>query len=602
MTKRTRSICWDYFKKEEEYAVCLVGSCTAKVKHSGNTSNLMKHLHSCHIEEHKKCLEEQEKNKKKVSTSTSTQITLAESLSSTRKYPKDSAKCKKLDNALVEMITTDMQPLSIVQDSGFKKYTSILDPRYELPSRRTITRTMLPKKYTDIKQMLQEKLKKLTSIALTTDIWSSRQGLSYCCLTAHAIADNWTLESYVLETFNFNTEHTGLHISTELSRIVNDWGSPEISCCVTDNASNMNCGIELTGWNHLPCFAHTLNLVQDSLGAEPGLSVIKEKCKAIVAHFHRSTKSSEKLRSTQQQLNMPELKLIQDVVTRWNSTYLMFERILSQHEAVTTTLCLSGKAAMCLSTEEKESISEALVLLKPFLQATEEISGDKYISISIIIPLTKMLLKATSNGPNVPLRPLLVQELMRRFSQVEQRYTMAVSTLLDPRFKKLAFADSAAVDQAIRRLKSEVIELMSAVPANEELTSDDGTHGSTQLASGPPPTEDSLWASFDRKVCQATSHRTDSTDSFIEVKRYFEAKVIARKDDPLLWWKENGHQFPHVTKIAKQYLAIPGSSVPSERLFSKAGELISQRRSQLKPKNVDMILFLNKNLPLFINV
>ena len=48
--------------------------------------------------------------------------------------------------------------------------------------------------------------------------------------------------------------------------------------------------------------------------------------------------------------------------------------------------------------------------------------------------------------------------------------------------------------------------------------------------------------------------------------------------------------------LAKKYLAIPGSSVPSERLFSKAGELISENRSQLKPKNVDTILFLNKNL------
>uniref|UniRef100_A0A1X7VRY8 Uncharacterized protein n=1 Tax=Amphimedon queenslandica TaxID=400682 RepID=A0A1X7VRY8_AMPQE len=105
--------------------------------------------------------------------------------------------------------------------------------------------------------MLHQELKKLTHIALTTDIWSSYQ---------------------------------------ELTTIVSHWGSPEISCCVTDNASNRNCGIELMGWNHLLCFAHTLNLVvRDSLGAEPGLSVIKQKCKAIVAHFHRRTKSSEKL-------------------------------------------------------------------------------------------------------------------------------------------------------------------------------------------------------------------------------------------------------------------------------------------------------------------
>ena len=48
--------------------------------------------------------------------------------------------------------------------------------------------------------------------------------------------------------------------------------------------------------------------------------------------------------------------------------------------------------------------------------------------------------------------------------------------------------------------------------------------------------------------------------------------------------------------IAKKYLVIPGSSVPLEQLFSKAGESIPQKRSQLKPDNVNMILFLNKNL------
>ena len=53
--------------------------------------------------------------------------------------------------------------------------------------------------------------------------------------------------------------------------------------------------------------------------------------------------------------------------------------------------------------------------------------------------------------------------------------------------------------------------------------------------------------------------------------------------------------------LAKKYLAIPGSAVPSECLFSKAGELISEKRSQLKPKNVDTILFLNKNLTKYCN-
>ena len=37
-------------------------------------------------------------------------------------------------------------------------------------------------------------------------------------------------------------------------------------------------------------------------------------------------------------------------------------------------------------------------------------------------------------------------------------------------------------------------------------------------------------------------------------------------------------------------------SVPAERLFSKAGELLSIRRSRIKPKHVNMFLFLNKNI------
>jgi len=39
--------------------------------------------------------------------------------------------------------------------------------------------------------------------------------------------------------------------------------------------------------------------------------------------------------------------------------------------------------------------------------------------------------------------------------------------------------------------------------------------------------------------------------------------------------------------------------VPSEKLFSKGGEVVAVRSSNIKPKNVDMILFLNKNLLCF---
>ena len=90
--------------------------------------------------------------------------------------------------------------------------------------------------------------------------------------------------------------------------------------------------------------------------------------------------------------------------------------------------------------------------------------------------------------------------------------------------------------------------------------------------------------------------RTASVDMTVEKQQYLQHKNIDRHEDPLDWWKENSSHLPHLQMLARKYLCIPGTSVPSERVFSKAGEIVQARRSNLKPKNVDMILFLNKNL------
>ena len=54
--------------------------------------------------------------------------------------------------------------------------------------------------------------------------------------------------------------------------------------------------------------------------------------------------------------------------------------------------------------------------------------------------------------------------------------------------------------------------------------------------------------------------------------------------------------YRYLTKLVKCTLTTIATSVPSERLFSSAGDLISEKRSCLKPKNVNMLLFLHENL------
>ena len=81
----------------------------------------------------------------------------------------------------------------------------------------------------------------------------------------------------------------------------------------------------------------------------------------------------------------------------------------------------------------------------------------------------------------------------------------------------------------------------------------------------------------------------------IEINRYIEDTFLGRKEDPLLWWKKNQHYYPLMTKLVKTKFNIIGTSLPCERLFTKAGNLICERRSRLKTKNIEKLLFLNAN-------
>lgn len=83
-----------------------------------------------------------------------------------------------------------------------------------------------------------------------------------------------------------------------------------------------------------------------------------------------------------------------------------------------------------------------------------------------------------------------------------------------------------------------------------------------------------------------------------EVTLYTQEVTPNINESPLDWWKLHGSRYPGLQSLAAKYLGIPATSVPSERIFSKSGEIVSRRRASLKPSTVDMLVFLSKNLPI----
>ncbi|KAK3097183.1 hypothetical protein FSP39_007211 [Pinctada imbricata] len=62
------------------------------------------------------------------------------------------------------------------------------------------------------------------------------------------------------------------------------------------------------------------------------------------------------------------------------------------------------------------------------------------------------------------------------------------------------------------------------------------------------------------------------------------------------WWSTNGDKYPELSKLARAVLSIPGTSVPSERVFSTAGDIVTATRSCLDPEMVDKLIFLKMNM------
>lgn len=439
--------------------------------------------------------------------------------------------------------------------------------------------------------------------------------------------------------------HRAENVTAKIESMLRDLNIPtsKISCCVTDNEPTNNAAADLMEFPWHGCIDHLIELTTGMVLKSNGVEAVMAKARKLVGHFSSSNQEIEQLKHIQVALkpNFAPKTVIQDVVTRWWSTYSMLSRLVYLRFALDSMQAQRLADTLTLLPDEWELVGAVAQVLEPFMKLQQFFEGDQYVTISFIpmmVDLMRGWIQDVSSGDCEAHNELsdscrekilmLGQEMHisfenrwgtgregtvwngdvivrgpRRIRQGIPRLT-CLAAAIDPRTKRLVgipTADKNAIWDALIIELTKEHELMMA-----ELVNATAVPVESARPALPPRIQRVETEEFDifatlSQVIHAEVVEEDILPSYIyatnEVTSYKLLAVLPHSSkspgDPLLWWKIHALSYPLMSRVMRRLLNIPATSASSERTFSTSGNVISKKRARLSSDIASAIVFLH---------
>lgn len=278
----------------------------------------------------------------------------------------------------------------------------------------------------------------------------------------------------------------------------------------------------------------------------------------------------------------------------------MMKRIVEQEPAITRVLNLDRKTKQLAPTWQDSHVLEAVCsALESVGDFTDILSQEKYVSVSSLKPLLNVINVNVLNPPTeddvivhdltTEMRDSIKKSLSKRYNDDKINELLCVATFLDPKFKNqyLTEEEYHTVKEKIRMDVSLHVKPVSI---------------SNDVHVKHTPAKKTL-ASLFVKTKKSSDNQCSSVDTLpvdSELVLYLGAPEPDQDSNPLDWWKIHEKSYPTLANFAKKYLCVTATSCPSERLFSKAGQIVNPKRACLKPDTVNMLSFLAGNMSNFV--
>ncbi len=483
---------------------------------------------------------------------------------------------------------------------------------------------LLEEMYNQKKQELKAKLKGFKSkYSVTCDLWTSKNQLSFFGVTIHSFDNDWKLNEGLLAFKFLEGEHDGISLSKALIEVLEDYEIADRLLGVTaDNASNNmkmmayvesyykekypNIGFSVA-WNQVECLAHVLNL-----GAQQILKQFKQpldkdtyeassqSCDDMVTAVSRlsflcrkirlSPKLRRLLENICQQKGVKYSVPIIDVCTRWNSTYDMLVRAHEMRDVISDTIYHNKDnilIELLLNEKDWVCVCQMIEVLQPLKEATLLASTNGgSLMVTRMLPLyeyctsslKQSLLKfARSDDIYIGIEAA-IEKLNHYYDKISPM--VGIALILDPARKKQYLQDVLHWEPTwVASVMQHFQDSFEYYRKNVNVNNSDTISIATSIGG---------YGEYEKKRRIADSE-AGSAEEYV---RYFNAPLAKIGTDVLSFWKTHQVDYPILSAMAKDYLTVQASSVPSERAFSSGADLVTADRCTLAGKTIEMTQFL----------
>jgi hypothetical protein len=299
-----------------------------------------------------------------------------------------------------------------------------------------------------------------------------------------------------------------------------------------------------------------------------------------------------------------------DMPVRWNSTHKMMESFLKLQAPITAFLNIAAptdpvKAKLALSPGEWSAIHEIKTFFLIFVQPSVRAQADTYPTLHRTIPQIIAIKRQLDGLRAITDRPQLKAACVAAFDKLDKYFREAmttracsVSTIIDPRYKLVFYQKILENEPPARRLTllgkieghfqtvyNRYETRKSAIDrATREIEQDQHDNPLPANPRGPviDLDDDVGW----RDPMHDFIDDRPVTDIASEQVKYLREKCISvnsTPEDVRLFWLRKAIDYPILSQIAADFLAIPATSAPSERVFSIGSDILTRKRMRICP-------------------